>query len=86
VRRTRSADQGDGNPSVYRDVQLLFGQTKVESTVKHLGIEVDDALALAEQIDAEHQAERSRSAHQCRALLAMSRPAHAQDDNPLGGC
>ncbi len=34
-----------------RAVQLLLGHTKVESTVRYLGIEVDDALALAEQID-----------------------------------
>jgi len=34
-----------------RVVQLLLGHTKVESTVRDLGIEVDDALAVAEQID-----------------------------------
>jgi integrase len=34
-----------------RAVQLLLGHTKVESTVRYLGIEVDDALALAEQVD-----------------------------------
>jgi integrase len=34
-----------------RAVQLLLGHTKVESTVRYLGIEVDDALAIAEQID-----------------------------------
>jgi site-specific recombinase XerC len=34
-----------------RAVQLLLGHTKIESTVRYLGIEVDDALALAEQID-----------------------------------
>jgi hypothetical protein len=34
-----------------RAVQLLLGHTKLESTVKHLGIEVDDALEMAEQID-----------------------------------
>jgi integrase len=32
-------------------VQLLLGHTKLESTVRYLGIEVDDALAIAEQID-----------------------------------
>ncbi len=32
-------------------VQLLLGHTKIESTVRYLGIEVDDALAIAEQID-----------------------------------
>ncbi len=34
-----------------RAVQLLLGHTKVESTVRYLGVEVEDALAIAEQID-----------------------------------
>jgi integrase len=34
-----------------RAVQLLLGHTKIESTVRYLGIEVDDAIAIAEQID-----------------------------------
>ena len=34
-----------------RAMQLLLGHTKIESTVRYLGIEVDDALAIAEQID-----------------------------------
>jgi len=34
-----------------RAVQLLLGHTKLESTVRHLGIEVDDALELAEQTE-----------------------------------
>ena len=34
-----------------RAVQLLLGHTKVESTVRYLGIEVDDALEIAEKID-----------------------------------
>ncbi len=34
-----------------RAVQLLLGHTKVESTVRYLGIEVDDALAIAEKVD-----------------------------------
>ncbi len=34
-----------------RAVQLLLGHTKIESTVRYLGIEVDDALTIAEQID-----------------------------------
>jgi hypothetical protein len=32
-------------------VQLLLGHTKIESTVRYLSIEVDDALAIAEQVD-----------------------------------
>lgn len=34
-----------------RAVQLLLGHTKLESTVRYLGIEVDDALAIPEQVD-----------------------------------
>ena len=34
-----------------RAVQLLLGHTKVESTVRYRGIEVDDALAIAEQVE-----------------------------------
>jgi hypothetical protein len=33
-------------------VQLLLGHTRLESTVRYLGIEVDDALEMAEQTDA----------------------------------
>ena len=32
-----------------RAVQLPFGHTKLESTVRDLGIEIDDALEIAEQ-------------------------------------
>jgi len=35
-----------------RAVQLLLGHTKLESTVRYLGIEVDDALEMAEQTEA----------------------------------
>ena len=34
-----------------RAVQLLLGHTKIESTVRYLGIEVDDALEMAEQTE-----------------------------------
>lgn len=34
-----------------RAVQLLLGHNKIESTVRYLGIEVDDALEIAEQVD-----------------------------------
>ncbi len=34
-----------------RAVQLLHGHTKLESTVRYLGIEVDDALEMAEQTE-----------------------------------
>ena len=34
-----------------RAVQLLLGHTKLESTIRYLGIEVDDALEIAEQTE-----------------------------------
>jgi hypothetical protein len=36
-------------PKNLRAVQLLLGNTKLESTVRYLGIEVDDALEMTEQ-------------------------------------
>jgi len=34
-----------------RAVQLLLGHRKIQSTVRYLGIDVDDALTIAEQVD-----------------------------------
>jgi integrase len=34
-----------------RAVQLLLGYTKIESTFRYLGIDVDDALMIAEQVE-----------------------------------
>jgi site-specific recombinase XerC len=34
-----------------RAVQLLLGHTKLESTVRYLGIEVDNALSISEQVE-----------------------------------
>jgi integrase len=50
MRRTKAAQiyRRTGN---LRAVQLLLGHTKLESTVRYLGIEVDDALSIAEQIE-----------------------------------
>lgn len=50
LRRTKVAHiyRKTGN---LRAVQLLLGHTKIESTVRYLGIEVDDALTISEQTD-----------------------------------
>ena len=50
MRRTKAAQlyRKTGN---LRAVQLLLGHTKLESMVRYLGIEVDDALSMAEQIE-----------------------------------
>ncbi len=51
MRRTKAARiyRKTGN---LRAVQLLLlGHTKIESTVRYLGIEVDDALTLSEQVE-----------------------------------
>ena len=38
-----------------RAVKLLLGNTKIESTVRYLGVEVDDALEITEQTDVSSQ-------------------------------
>jgi len=50
MRRTKAA-QVYRKTANLRAVQLLLGHTKLESTVRYLGIEVDDALSISEQID-----------------------------------
>jgi hypothetical protein len=32
-------------------VQLLLGHTRIESTLRYLGVEVDDALEIVEKFD-----------------------------------
>jgi integrase len=50
MRRTKASQiyKKTGN---IRAVQRLLGHTKLESTVPYLGIEVDDALAISEQVE-----------------------------------
>jgi integrase len=50
LRRTKAAliYRKTGN---LRPVQLLLGHTKLESTVRYLCVEVDDALVISEQVD-----------------------------------
>lgn len=50
MRRTKAAEiyRRTGN---LRAGQLLLGHTKVDSTVRHLGVELEDALSIARSID-----------------------------------
>lgn len=50
LRRTKASEiyRKTGN---LRAVQLLLGHTKVDSTVRYLGVELEDALSIAERID-----------------------------------
>ena len=50
LRRTKAAQiyRKTGN---LRALQLLLGHTKVDSTVRYLGVELEDALSIAEKID-----------------------------------
>jgi integrase len=50
IRRTKPTLIYRGTKNL-RAVQLLLGHTKLESTVRYLGIEVDDALEIAEQTE-----------------------------------
>jgi integrase len=50
VRRTKATLIYRGTKNL-RAVQLLLGHSKLESTVRYLGIEVDDALEMAEQTE-----------------------------------
>ena len=50
MRRTKAAEiyRKTGNLPA---VQLLLGHTKVDSTVRYLGVELEDALSISEKID-----------------------------------
>ena len=50
MRRTKVAEiyRKTGN---FRAVQLLLGHTKMDSTVRYLGVELEDALAIAESVE-----------------------------------
>ena len=50
MRRTKASQVYKKTGNI-RAVQLLLGHTKLESTVGYLGIEVDDALAISEQVE-----------------------------------
>lgn len=43
-----------------RAMQILLGHTKIENTVRYLGIDVEDALLLAEWTKIRHRSSHSR--------------------------
>jgi site-specific recombinase XerC len=45
-----------------RAVQLLLGHTKIDSTVLYLGVELEDALAIADAIEIKLYGTPSRAA------------------------
>ena len=60
LRRTKVAQiyRKTGN---LRAVQLLLGHTKIESTVRYLGIDVDDALTLSDKFSSRKPRERGEN-------------------------
>lgn len=50
MRRSKAA-QIYKNTGNLRAVQILLGHTKLESTVRYIGVEVDNSLRIAEQIE-----------------------------------
>ena len=52
-----------------RAVQLLLGHRKIESTVRFLGIEVDDALAIAEQVTSEIEGRADKLCPACEGRV-----------------
>lgn len=61
-----------------RACQLLLGHTKLESTVRYLGIEVEDALVLSEQRISEPRAAAARAASIGRDGWRAARPVSDQ--------
>lgn len=50
MRRTKVA-QIYRNTGSLRAVQLLLGHTKMDSAVRYLGVDLEDALAIAEAVE-----------------------------------
>jgi site-specific recombinase XerC len=82
MRRTKVAQiyKETGN---LRAVQLLFGHTKMDSTVRYLGVDLDDALTLSEGIDLQkltrgaNRAERPSAVTRGTAVVAMQLPQNS---------
>ncbi|GGK55623.1 hypothetical protein GCM10011322_47820 [Salinarimonas ramus] len=50
MRRTKASAIYRATSNI-RAVQLLLGHAKLESTVRYLGVEIEDALSIAERIE-----------------------------------
>ena len=76
LRRTKAAQiyRKTGN---LRAVQLLLGHTKIESTVRYLGIEVDDALSCLSKSSSERPRRRANVPARRRSGNAYSDPEPA---------
>ena len=48
---TEFGSRGSAAPLNLRAVQILLGHSKIENTVRYLGIDVEDALTLAENAE-----------------------------------
>ena len=68
-----------------RAVQPLLGHTKLESTVRYLGIEVDDALAMAEQTEVEERRAGQRRLGVAGRRPVRSGPSKTPDELPQSG-
>lgn len=75
LRRTKVAQiyKKTGN---LRAVQLLLGHTKMDSTVRYLGVDLDDALAISESV--EIQFKRAGSTAGPERTFGRSRGLHAE--------
>jgi len=83
LRRTKAAliYRKTGN---LRAVQLLLGHTRVDSAVRYLGVELDDALSIAEKIDISGFGGRQQSsANSDRTLITSDRSDRSVPILPL---
>lgn len=67
IRRTRATLIYKRTKNI-RAIQLLLGHTKLETTVRYLGIEVDDALEISEQTGIRRHKQPFRRAGSIRAV------------------
>ena len=68
-----------------RAVQLLLGHSKLESTVRYLGIEVDDALEISEQteIQRDRRMPHGLNLSSCGCFWALLRPRETGQNPPI---